>query len=439
MHHEGESDSLDAQQVEAILLGTPVRGVEASADAPVPWHRRRSCRICFDTDLPEGDRWIAPCRCKGTMKYVHASCLDEWRARSRRSNSSMSCDQCGTPYRMRATHCTRLVSSRWLRCAVTVLLFFVLTHLLGTIVHVALRRYEPAMFVGPHPVRLQSSSFEPDTVVPWIQTVADESSSMSLLWENMLAAFDDGDGESGDAELAASRDEMYKLGVFQPAILLQMVQGMTQRMLESAPLLLKRPRMLLGVPEFPRIVQRVVTSAHLRTNAPPFYATPLTWPELFFWQFTLGLALIGLSVHFHTFVIVSSIGAFHFGSPFLAVAVYPHAPQGLDGTVVWESRSIVGFFLLLLSVWGMGRTFVLVWGTLLRLSRWCLAHTPHMVDDYAEPAHHESRRGGGRIAPAGAPRLAWAAWLVERVVRGHAAVRDLDDARWVWMLAQAGD
>ncbi|XP_020408990.1 zinc finger, C3HC4 type family protein isoform X2 [Zea mays] len=35
------------------------------------------CRICLDS---EGDDLIAPCRCKGTQKYVHRSCLDNWRS-----------------------------------------------------------------------------------------------------------------------------------------------------------------------------------------------------------------------------------------------------------------------------------------------------------------------------------------------------------------------
>ncbi|XP_061344785.1 uncharacterized protein LOC133290650 isoform X6 [Gastrolobium bilobum] len=35
------------------------------------------CRICFET---EGRHFIAPCKCKGTSKYVHRECLDNWRA-----------------------------------------------------------------------------------------------------------------------------------------------------------------------------------------------------------------------------------------------------------------------------------------------------------------------------------------------------------------------
>ncbi|KAJ6727586.1 RING/FYVE/PHD ZINC FINGER SUPERFAMILY PROTEIN [Salix purpurea] len=35
------------------------------------------CRICLDIG---GEDLIAPCHCKGTQKYVHRSCLDNWRS-----------------------------------------------------------------------------------------------------------------------------------------------------------------------------------------------------------------------------------------------------------------------------------------------------------------------------------------------------------------------
>ncbi|XP_016733856.1 uncharacterized protein [Gossypium hirsutum] len=35
------------------------------------------CRIFLETD---GRDFIAPCKCKGTSKYVHRECLDHWRA-----------------------------------------------------------------------------------------------------------------------------------------------------------------------------------------------------------------------------------------------------------------------------------------------------------------------------------------------------------------------
>ena len=54
------------------------------------------CRICLDED---GTReLISPCECKGTMKYVHRTCLNKWRINSPNSSSLYSCDQCKFEY-----------------------------------------------------------------------------------------------------------------------------------------------------------------------------------------------------------------------------------------------------------------------------------------------------------------------------------------------------
>ena len=34
----------------------------------------RTCWICYES---EGDL-VAPCRCSGTMRYVHRECIEEW-------------------------------------------------------------------------------------------------------------------------------------------------------------------------------------------------------------------------------------------------------------------------------------------------------------------------------------------------------------------------
>ena len=48
----------------------------------------KCCRICLD-EHNEQDM-IAPCRCKGTSKWVHRSCLDQWRA----CNTDLAFSQC---------------------------------------------------------------------------------------------------------------------------------------------------------------------------------------------------------------------------------------------------------------------------------------------------------------------------------------------------------
>ncbi|KAL8458881.1 hypothetical protein ACS0TY_035563 [Phlomoides rotata] len=56
------------------------------------------CRICLDT---EGQDLIAPCHCKGTQKYVHRSCLDNWRS-TKEGFAFAHCTECRTKFILRA-------------------------------------------------------------------------------------------------------------------------------------------------------------------------------------------------------------------------------------------------------------------------------------------------------------------------------------------------
>ena len=62
---------------------------------------RRSCWVCFATD--EDDRsaqWVKPCRCRGTAKWVHQTCLQRWVDEKQKGNSTVkvACPQCNTEY-----------------------------------------------------------------------------------------------------------------------------------------------------------------------------------------------------------------------------------------------------------------------------------------------------------------------------------------------------
>jgi len=56
------------------------------------------CRNCH---APGGDDLIAPCSCDGSIKYVHRSCLNTWRAVSPNPKSFTTCDVCNTQYVLR--------------------------------------------------------------------------------------------------------------------------------------------------------------------------------------------------------------------------------------------------------------------------------------------------------------------------------------------------
>lgn len=63
------------------------------------------CRICLDN---EGKDLIAPCHCKGTQKYVHRSCLDNWRS-TKEGFAFAHCTECRARFLLRAN----VPADRW--------------------------------------------------------------------------------------------------------------------------------------------------------------------------------------------------------------------------------------------------------------------------------------------------------------------------------------
>lgn len=66
-----------------------------------------TCRVCYAGS--EAGRLFTPCRCTGTMRYVHVECLNSWRSASVNPRSFFSCDQCGYAYRTRRTKIAQLL------------------------------------------------------------------------------------------------------------------------------------------------------------------------------------------------------------------------------------------------------------------------------------------------------------------------------------------
>jgi hypothetical protein len=56
------------------------------------------CRICFEEETAENP-FIWPCRCKGTSKYVHRSCIERWRNENVNNQAFEKCMECRYIYR----------------------------------------------------------------------------------------------------------------------------------------------------------------------------------------------------------------------------------------------------------------------------------------------------------------------------------------------------
>lgn len=60
------------------------------------------CRICLDEELKRSDV-IAPCKCSGTQKYVHRTCLESWREVNKNNHLYSECQLCKFKYRNQST------------------------------------------------------------------------------------------------------------------------------------------------------------------------------------------------------------------------------------------------------------------------------------------------------------------------------------------------
>ena len=59
------------------------------------------CRFCLDTERDSGQPFITPCVCKGSVKYIHSSCLKKWViADETYIEERLLCSICKTPFQL---------------------------------------------------------------------------------------------------------------------------------------------------------------------------------------------------------------------------------------------------------------------------------------------------------------------------------------------------
>ncbi|OMJ76010.1 hypothetical protein SteCoe_24725 [Stentor coeruleus] len=95
------------------------------------------CRICFDIES-DSHHLITPCKCSGSMKYVHEECLKIWLLSRDKDLSTSECDICKTQFEMKinlALKCT--CKNYWNEC-LGIIIFPILITLMSSILVVIL-------------------------------------------------------------------------------------------------------------------------------------------------------------------------------------------------------------------------------------------------------------------------------------------------------------
>ncbi|KAF8416035.1 RING finger domain-containing protein [Tirmania nivea] len=120
----------------------------AAPAAPEPHENQdepKTCRICFDTSTseydPEVGRLLSPCRCRGSSKYVHEGCLNQWRIISANSKSYYECNTCGYKYKFRRLAISRWVGSRGLQLSITSAILLLTIYILGFVADPIINAY----------------------------------------------------------------------------------------------------------------------------------------------------------------------------------------------------------------------------------------------------------------------------------------------------------
>ncbi|KAG0172096.1 hypothetical protein DFQ28_004543 [Apophysomyces sp. BC1034] len=171
MNDEGDSnqDSISAQEVQYPPSTKPLDATSMTSAVPPPDEAEiKMCRICHEGEQEEDEDeygcrpndeeatvginrltneeedqrrkrkrsrkrmqqqnpLVRPCRCKGSMSYVHVDCLNGWRERSPRKESFFSCDLCGYEYNIYRPRYAALISHPYFLRTVTTILVLGLT------------------------------------------------------------------------------------------------------------------------------------------------------------------------------------------------------------------------------------------------------------------------------------------------------------------------
>ena len=142
-------------------------------------YKPRTCRICLETVLPtfhppsenlpsafqgkgsvsydsEDGRLIRPCKCKGSSRYVHDTCLQEWRhadpGYSKRN--FWQCPTCGFRYRLERMRWGRWISSKATQIGLTLVILLLAIFLLGFVADPIINLYvDPVNTIASAPLQ----------------------------------------------------------------------------------------------------------------------------------------------------------------------------------------------------------------------------------------------------------------------------------------------
>jgi len=121
-------------------------------------HDERICRICFagQDEVDTLGKLISPCKCRGSMKWIHVDCLNQWRRASKKESSFFRCDECRHEYSFRINS-AYLLTTRPIQTSLTLAIFTGTAFTLGSLIKLALYITKTQISIHPRTISLPAA------------------------------------------------------------------------------------------------------------------------------------------------------------------------------------------------------------------------------------------------------------------------------------------
>ena len=144
--------------------------------------------VTYESPDAENGRLLRPCKCKGSSKYVHESCLQAWRHADPHygKRNYWQCPTCGFRYRLERMQWGRWISSAATQIILTGFILFMALFIMGFIADPIINLYvDPYSVLSSAPLAKVGARLEPmltdDGVTGWFEHFIKGLASLGLL------------------------------------------------------------------------------------------------------------------------------------------------------------------------------------------------------------------------------------------------------------------
>ena len=154
----------------------------------IPGMFQSSPSATYESSDPEAGRLLRPCKCKGSSKYVHESCLQAWRHADPDygKRNYWQCPTCGFRYHLERMQWARWISSTATQITLTSFIFFMALFIMGFVADPIINLYvDPYSVLSSAPFSKVGARLEPmftdDNVTSWTEHFIKGLASLGLL------------------------------------------------------------------------------------------------------------------------------------------------------------------------------------------------------------------------------------------------------------------